>query len=74
MYNESGDALYVHHDNLLPTIPICMEWLNYNPTTDKPGKPRTLLPHLRCAGLCNFSVEDQVDGLPTVLYDDFVET
>lgn len=60
VYNESGNALYVHHDNLLPTIPICMEWLNYNPATDKPG-------NLVAVGTMGPEIEvwdlDLIDGL-----------
>ena len=30
IYNESSDDLYVHHDILLTSFPLCVEWLDYN--------------------------------------------
>ncbi|KAG9051523.1 hypothetical protein FS837_004033 [Tulasnella sp. UAMH 9824] len=37
VYDESEDNLYAHHDILLPSFPVCLEWLDYPPfssTTD----------------------------------------
>ncbi len=31
IYDESEENLYVHHDILLPTFPLCLEWLDYRP-------------------------------------------
>ncbi|KAF2363827.1 WD40 repeat [Trinorchestia longiramus] len=62
VYNEAGDALYVHHDNLLPTVPLCMEWLNYNPIDEQlaPG-------NLVAVGTMEPQIEvwdlDLIDGL-----------
>lgn len=32
IYEEESSNLYVHHDFLLPSFPLCLEWVNYNPT------------------------------------------
>ncbi|KKA30448.1 hypothetical protein TD95_000624 [Thielaviopsis punctulata] len=29
VYEDSADNLYVHHDIMLPAIPLCLEWLDY---------------------------------------------
>lgn len=31
IYDESEDNLYVHHDLMLPSFPLCLEWLDYKP-------------------------------------------
>ncbi len=31
VYNDVEDALYIHHDILLPSFPMCLEWLNFEP-------------------------------------------
>lgn len=31
IYEEDSSNLYVHHDILLPSFPLCLEWINYNP-------------------------------------------
>jgi periodic tryptophan protein 1 len=35
VYNEDEGALYVHHDILLPSFPLCFEWLDYEPNAPK---------------------------------------
>lgn len=35
VYNESEGSLYVHHDLLLPSFPLCFEWLDYEPNQPK---------------------------------------
>lgn len=37
IYNEDEGSLYVHHDFLLPSPPLCIEWLSFDPGSDKPG-------------------------------------
>jgi periodic tryptophan protein 1 len=33
VYESSEDNIYVHHDMMLPSLPLCVEWLNYNVNT-----------------------------------------
>jgi len=34
LYEEPEDNLYIHHDILLPSFPLCAEWLDYSPSTE----------------------------------------
>ncbi|CCM03608.1 uncharacterized protein FIBRA_05746 [Fibroporia radiculosa] len=33
VYDESEENLYVHHDLMLPSFPLCLEWLDFPPIT-----------------------------------------
>lgn len=35
VYDESQENLYVHHDIMLPSFPLCLEWLDYPPFNPK---------------------------------------
>ncbi|KAG0152153.1 hypothetical protein CROQUDRAFT_650229 [Cronartium quercuum f. sp. fusiforme G11] len=41
VYDESEENLYVHHDLLLPAMPLCLEWIDFTPAgiqTDDPNR------------------------------------
>ncbi|GAA5833342.1 hypothetical protein JCM11251_005210 [Rhodosporidiobolus azoricus] len=64
VYDEAQENLYVHHDLLLPAMPLCLEWLDFCPgkTTDDAAKGNfvavgTLDPEIEIWSL------DVVDGL-----------
>ncbi|KAK2463411.1 hypothetical protein APHAL10511_004497 [Amanita phalloides] len=41
VYDESEENLYVHHDLMLPSFPLCLEWLDFPPvSTTVPTGPR----------------------------------
>ncbi|XP_055593668.1 periodic tryptophan protein 1 homolog [Uranotaenia lowii] len=37
IFNEEEGSMYVHHDFLLPSPPLCIEWLSYDPGSEGPG-------------------------------------
>ncbi|GAB1523044.1 rRNA-processing protein [Rhizoctonia solani] len=42
IYNDNDENLYVHHDILLPSFPLCLEWLDFPPTSSSsPSTPST---------------------------------
>ncbi|GAA5941813.1 WD40 repeat domain-containing protein [Sporobolomyces koalae] len=65
VYDESEENLYVHHDLLLPAMPLCLEWLDFCPgRTNEQGESKgnfvavgTLDPEIEIWSL------DVVDGL-----------
>ncbi|CAE6445447.1 unnamed protein product [Rhizoctonia solani] len=44
IYNDTNENLYVHHDILLPSFPLCLEWLDFPPppteTAPTPAAPQ----------------------------------
>lgn len=37
VYEETGDNMYVHHDFMLPSFPLCLEWLPLAPKSSSTG-------------------------------------
>ncbi|KIJ51426.1 hypothetical protein M422DRAFT_224020 [Sphaerobolus stellatus SS14] len=38
VYDESQENLYVHHDIMLPSFPLCLEWLDFHPASPAPSQ------------------------------------
>jgi periodic tryptophan protein 1 len=66
VYEDSADNLYVHHDILLPAIPLCVEWLDI-PVGNKPGVERDAAANFVAIGTMDPDIEiwdlDVVDGM-----------
>ncbi|PHH87087.1 hypothetical protein CDD83_9328 [Cordyceps sp. RAO-2017] len=41
VFEDEGDNLYVHHDIMLPAIPLCLEWLDMPVGCEGAGKEET---------------------------------
>ena len=43
VYNDVEDALYVHHDILLPSFPLALEWLSFEPGEKTKGNKNDII-------------------------------
>ncbi|XP_037949375.1 periodic tryptophan protein 1 homolog [Teleopsis dalmanni] len=37
VFNQDEESLYTHHDFLLPSFPLCIEWMNHDPGSSSAG-------------------------------------
>ena len=37
VFNQDEESLYTHHDFLLPSFPLCIEWMSHDPGSEKAG-------------------------------------
>ncbi|XP_036334143.1 periodic tryptophan protein 1 homolog [Rhagoletis pomonella] len=37
VFNQGEESLYTHHDFILPSFPLCIEWMNHDPGSDQTG-------------------------------------
>jgi periodic tryptophan protein 1 len=45
VYDETQENLYVHHDIMLPSFPLCLEWLDFHP-----AGPASSVPNVSATG------------------------
>lgn len=71
VYAAQDSNLYVHHDLMLPSFPLCLEWLDYSPARSEAdqnsGKPAGELGNFIAVGTMDPEIEvwsmDVVDGM-----------
>lgn len=63
VYEDEADNLYVHHDIMLPAIPLCVEWLNI-PVGNKPGADKDSIANFVAIG--SFEPDIEIWDLDTV--------
>ncbi|GAW18183.1 hypothetical protein ANO14919_076570 [Xylariales sp. No.14919] len=65
VYEDEADNLYVHHDIMLPAIPLCLEWLDV--PVSKPGLEKDATANFVAIGTMDPDIEvwdlDTVDSL-----------
>lgn len=64
VYEDDADNLYVHHDIMLPAIPLAVEWLNM-PIT-KPGEPTPANPRANFVAVGTMDPDIEIWDLDTV--------
>ncbi|KAK2937525.1 hypothetical protein FoTM2_000743 [Fusarium oxysporum f. sp. vasinfectum] len=71
VYEDEADNLYVHHDIMLPAIPLCVEWIDM--PVNKPGAEKdstgnfvavgTMDPDIEMRSLPRWGVESDVENV-----------
>ncbi|KAK3937126.1 WD40-repeat-containing domain protein [Diplogelasinospora grovesii] len=62
VYEDAADNLYVHHDIMLPAIPLCVEWLDF--PVSKPGAAQDSVANFVAIG--TFDPDIEIWDLDTV--------
>ncbi|KAI9469775.1 MAG: WD40-repeat-containing domain protein [Benjaminiella poitrasii] len=57
IYEENQDNLYVHHDIMLPSFPLCLEWLDYNANPNKTKDPNAATGNYAAIGTFDPNIE-----------------
>ena len=65
VYDESADNVYIHHDLLLPSLPLCLEWLDFPPGTSLESTSATT-PFGNYIAVGTFEPEIEIWSLDTV--------
>ncbi|CAE6518092.1 unnamed protein product [Rhizoctonia solani] len=65
VYNDADENLYVHHDILLPSFPLCLEWLDFPPasTSTENAPASTAPPHGNFVAVGTFEPEIEIWSL-----------
>lgn len=72
VYDESEENLYVHHDLMLPAFPLCLEWLDFPPSSADAQQAGPSKTHGSYIAVGTFDPEIEIWSLDTVdgLYPD----
>lgn len=80
VYSSSDANLYVHHDLMLPSFPLCLEWLDYRPAAftsadqnDAPPQPIELAAGANPGDVGNFIAVGTMDPEVEIWSMDVVE-
>ncbi|XP_065072087.1 periodic tryptophan protein 1 homolog [Rhopilema esculentum] len=67
VYNDEEGSLYVHHDILLESVPLAVEWMSYDPTSENQSgnfvAVGTMDPHIE---IWDLDVVDTVESVYTL--------
>jgi periodic tryptophan protein 1 len=74
IYDETQPKLYIHHDIMLPSFPLCLEWLDFPPTTSSTSSNNTTKSFGNYVAVGTFDPEIEIWSMDTVeqMYPDTV--